>query len=168
MRRRFITASGAIAAFCLFVVAGCGGSEAGSTGGDASAAATSTPGGTPATGAALTDVEMEQGIGPVRDLELAPLDEELATAGEEAFTLYCSACHKFEERYIGPELGQVLERRRPEFVMNMVLNANEMVARHPVVREMLAEYFTPMAQQNVSEEEARAILEYIRKNQASG
>ena len=113
----------------------------------------------------LTAEEMEQGIGPIRDLVLADVDPALVAEGEEAFLLKCSACHKIEERYIGPELGGVLARRRPEFVMNMMLNANEMVARHPVVREMLAEYFTPMPVQGIDEPEARAILEYLRSVQ---
>ncbi len=113
----------------------------------------------------LSAVEMEQGIGPIRDLELEPVDSELAAGGEEAFATKCSACHKLDERYVGPELGTVLERRRPEFVMNMILNASEMVQRHPVVREMLAEYFTPMTNQVTDPDEARAILEYLRTAQ---
>jgi len=113
----------------------------------------------------LAAVELEQGIGPIRDLELDHVDPALAAEGEAFFTTKCSACHKLDERYVGPELGEVLERRRPEFVMNMMLNASEMVQRHPVVREMLAEYFTPMTNQVTDPAEARAILEYLRSAQ---
>lgn len=120
----------------------------------------------PSSAAELTEVEMEQGIGPIRDLELGPIDPALAEAGEAAFTTKCSACHKIEERYVGPELGQVLSRRRPEFVMNQMLNANEMVQRHPVVKELLAQYYTPMPVQVTDHDEARAILEYLRSVQA--
>ncbi|GMV04647.1 MAG: hypothetical protein AMXMBFR53_09270 [Gemmatimonadota bacterium] len=114
----------------------------------------------------LTQVELEQGIGPIRDLELGAVDAALASEGEAAFVTKCSACHKIQDRYVGPELGQVLSRRRPEFVMNQILNSNEMVQRHPVVREMLAEYYTPMPVQVTDREEARAILEYLRSVQA--
>ena len=120
-----------------------------------------------AEGGALSRVELEQGIGPIRDLELPHLDSSLVEEGQEAFVLKCSACHKVEERYIGPELGTVLSRRRPEFVMNMILNANEMVQRHPDVRKMLAEYYTPMPVQVTDSDEARAILEYLRSAQAA-
>lgn len=113
----------------------------------------------------LTQVELEQGIGPIRNLELGPVDAGLASEGEAAFVTKCSACHKIQERYVGPELGRVLSRRRPEFVMNQILNSNEMVQRHPVVREMLAEYYTPMPVQVTDREEARAILEYLRSAQ---
>jgi cytochrome c len=112
--------------------------------------------------AGLTVEEMEKGIGPVTRVDLGPLDEELAHVGGEIYAMKCASCHQMEERFVGPPLGDVMERRTPEFVMNMILNPAEMVERHPVVREMLAEYFTPMPFQNVSEPEARAIVEYLR------
>jgi mono/diheme cytochrome c family protein len=116
----------------------------------------------------LTAVEMEQGLGPIRDLELGPIDTEMASQGEGYFATKCSACHKLDERYVGPVLGDVLSRRRPEFVMNMILNANEMVQRHPAVQELLAQYYTPMPVQVTDQAEARAILEYLRANQTEG
>jgi hypothetical protein len=67
-----------------------------------------------------------------------------------------------DQRYVGPPLGQVLERRAPEFVMNMMLNPAEMVEKHPVVKQLLAEFMTPMPNQQLTHEEARAVLEYLR------
>jgi cytochrome c len=37
-----------------------------------------------------------------------------------------------------------------------------MVQKHPIVRQMLAEYYTPMPFQNLTEQDARAVLEYLR------
>lgn len=146
----------------LLAVAACGGDAA-----PADAPATTSSGSAPAAavGAELSAVELEQGIGPIRDLQLGPVDDALAKQGEAAFVTKCSACHKLEERYVGPELGQVLSRRRPEFVMNQILNSNEMVQRHPVVRELLTQYYTPMPVQVTDQAEARAILEYLRSAQ---
>jgi mono/diheme cytochrome c family protein len=115
--------------------------------------------------AALSQTELEQGLGPIRDLALAPVDASLASTGQSAFVTKCSACHKIEERYVAPELGTVLSRRRPEFVMNMMLNAGEMVQRHPEIKTLLAEFFTPMPVQVTDHDEARAILEYLRSAQ---
>jgi len=61
-----------------------------------------------------------------------------------------------------PELGTVLDRRSPAYVMNMILNPEQMLAEHPDAKAMLAEYMTPMANQNLTEEEARAIVEFFR------
>lgn len=116
-------------------------------------------------GSDLTAVELEQGLGPIRDLQLGDVDHELAEEGEKAFVTKCSACHKIGERYVGPPLGVVLDHRRPEFVMNMILNANEMVQRHPAIKELLAQYYTPMPVQVTDQAEARAILEYLRSVQ---
>ena len=141
----------------LATLAACGGDEP-----PANAPPGSSAG---AAGAELSAVEMEQGIGPIRDLQLGALDPALVARGEADFTTKCSACHKIDERYVGPPLGDVLDHRRPEFVMNMILNANEMVQKHPVVREMLAQYYTPMPVQVTDQGEARAILEYLRSVQ---
>ena len=143
---------------------GCGGENAPPQE-QSSAAPSGASAGASASGPALTQVELEQGLGPIRDLTLGPIDPALAAEGEAAFTLKCSACHKLAERYVAPPLGDVLSRRRPEFVMNMILNATEMVQRHPEVQALLAEYFTPMTIQVTEESEARAILEYLRSAQ---
>jgi cytochrome c len=157
MPTRFPTA----ALLTATLLGACGGGEP--SGGSSSSE--EAPASAPAASAPLTEVELEQGIGPVRDLALGPVDPELAQTGEQAFTIKCSACHKIGERYVAPMLGDVLSRRRPEFVMNMILNADEMVARHPETRELLAEFYTPMPVQVTDEAEARAILEYLRSAQ---
>lgn len=115
--------------------------------------------------APLSAVELEQGIGPIRDLTLGPVDATLAETGRVAFLTKCSACHKVEEQYVAPMLGDVLERRRPEYVMNMILNAAEMVQRHPEAKALLSEFYTPMPVQVTDPDEARAILEYLRSAQ---
>ncbi|MDH5588521.1 MAG: cytochrome c [Gemmatimonadota bacterium] len=146
----------------VFVLA-CGGDDASQASQPAQASGTAAS--QPAVGSDLTATELEQGLGPVRDMVLGEIDPALAEEGSAAFVTRCSACHKMEDRYVGPELGTVLSRRRPEFVMNMILNATEMVERHPAVRELLAQFYTPMPVQVTDQAEARAILEYLRASQ---
>ncbi|MGD2123374.1 MAG: cytochrome c [Gemmatimonadota bacterium] len=120
-------------------------------------------------GSELTDWQLENGIGPITEpLELGEIDRALVSQGEEIFNLKCSACHKLDERYVAPPLRNVVSRRTPEFVLNMVLNPLEMTQRHPVTKELLGEYFTPMTPQGLTEEEARALLDYLRKAHADG
>lgn len=143
--------------FLVASAAACGGGEDPPDEG----ASTST---TVAAGTDITADELEYGIGPIRNLTLGDVDPALAATGEQTFALKCSACHKLDERYIGPALGGVLDRRTPEYVMNMILNPEEMVQRHPEAKKLFAEFnFTPMANQQLTEEEARAVLEYLRQ-----
>ena len=81
----------------------------------------------------------------------------------EVYDLKCSACHKTHEKFIGPPPVGIFDRRSPEWIMNMILNPEEMIAKDPIAVKLLAEYnFAPMANQNITEDEARAILEYFR------
>ncbi|MBT3253594.1 MAG: cytochrome c [Candidatus Marinimicrobia bacterium] len=110
----------------------------------------------------LTQEQLKHGIGPIGVLTLGPQDEVLAAKGAEVFELKCVACHKINERLVGPPLAGITTKRSPAFIMNMILNPDEMVKKHPEVKAMLAEFYVPMTFQNVTEDDARAILEYLR------
>lgn len=110
----------------------------------------------------LSAEEIKKGVGPIKSIQLNEINPVLAEEGSELFSVKCVACHKFDSRLVGPPLNGITERRTPEFIMNMILNPDEMVKKHPEVKEMLATYFVPMTFQNVSEKDARALLEYLR------
>jgi mono/diheme cytochrome c family protein len=93
---------------------------------------------------------------------LGEIDPAVAAAGQEIFEAKCAACHKMDKRYIGPPMAGVVSRRTPEWIMNMILNPEGMVAEDPDARQLLMEYSAPMANQNLTHEEARQILEYFR------
>jgi mono/diheme cytochrome c family protein len=146
------------------LVAACGGGK--------SDAAPAGQAAAPAAGGDLTPFELEHGIGPITEpVQLAPVDdeksEELAEAGEKVFAMKCSACHKMQDKYVGPPLGDVTLRRSPAFIMNQILNPEAMYNRHPEVRKLLAEYMTQMPNQGLTQDEARQIVEYLR-TQAPG
>jgi len=137
----------------LFV--GCGGGS--DTGNNESASAEKESSG-------LTEFEQRNGIGPVtEEIQLSSnIDKQLAKDGEALFETKCSACHKLDERYVGPSQRDLLDSRSPEYVMNMILNPAEMIKKHPEAKKMLQKFMTPMPNQNLSREEARSILEYFR------
>lgn len=114
----------------------------------------------------IVDPMKDKGIGPVTSITLAEIDESMAAEGKEVFKLKCSACHKISKRFVGPALAGVTERRTPEWIMNMILNPEVMVAENPIAKELLATYLSPMANQNLTEKEARLILEYFRTKKA--
>jgi mono/diheme cytochrome c family protein len=109
-----------------------------------------------------TDPMKNKGIGPITSVELAEVDAAMAEEGRLIYEEKCSACHKPTERYIGPAPKGILDRRTPEWVMNMILNPEEMVANDPIAKDLLKEYLSPMANQSLTEDQARKILEYFR------
>ncbi len=108
------------------------------------------------------DPMKDKGIGPVKSVTLGEIDLSMAAEGKGIFKSKCSACHKMSKRFVGPGLAGVTERRTPEWLMNMILNPEEMVAKNPIAKKLLAEYLSPMANQSLTEKEARLILEYFR------
>jgi cytochrome c1 len=143
----------------LVALAACGGGEKApppASGGTAAAA-----------GSDLTPFQLENGIGPITEpVTLGPINEEQAEEGKTLFEAKCSACHKLGERYVGPPLGGVLDRITPAFAMNMMLNPQEMYTRHPVVKELLGQYMTQMPDLGLTQEQARALVEYLRTTTA--
>lgn len=114
-------------------------------------------------GAAIgQDEELPKGVGPIQELELGEIDPTLAEEGKKHFEQSCTACHKFEERYVGPALQGVTTRRAPEWIMNMILVPDKMIQEDDTAYNLFAEYMTQMANQGMTEEQARAILEYFR------
>ena len=105
-----------------------------------------------------------KGIGPIKNLDFpADIDTDMAARGQEKFNAICVACHMAEQRMIGPAMKGDYERRSPEWVMNMMLNPNEMLKSDPIAKALLKEYNNAiMLNQNLSEDEARDLAEYLR------
>lgn len=110
-------------------------------------------------------VDLEnKGVGPITSVTLSPdIDTALAKKGEETYSQMCMACHRIDKIFIGPAPTGVLKRRSPEWVMNMILNPEVMVKEDPLAKELMAEFNgAPMANQGLTEDQARSILEYFR------
>ncbi|MCF6296566.1 MAG: c-type cytochrome [Flavobacteriaceae bacterium] len=106
-----------------------------------------------------------KGIGPIKSLKLGEIDSKMVAKGKELYKANCTACHKFKKRFVGPLLNGITVRRSPEWIMNMILNPEEMSAKDPVAKALLAKYNAPMANQSLKEADARAILEYFRSRE---
>jgi len=104
-----------------------------------------------------------KGIGPIKNVTLGEIDPGRAAKGKEIFQAKCSACHKETKKYIGPAPQGVLTRRSPEWIMNMILNPEEMVKNDDIAKKLFEEFmYVPMANQSLTEDEARSVLEYFR------
>ena len=105
-----------------------------------------------------------KGVGPIINVILEDkVNISMANSGEKLFNQLCTSCHVINEDYIGPAMSGILDRRSPEWIMNMILNPIQMVEEDPIAIELLEKYnFEYMYNQNLLEEEAREILEYFR------
>lgn len=111
------------------------------------------------------DPMQNKGIGPITSVQLGAIDNAMADKGQELFKKKCSACHKLEAKYVGPALKGVTKRRTPEWIMNQILNPKEMTEKDPIAKELLATFMTQMTFQDVTQDDARAMLEYFRQNE---
>jgi mono/diheme cytochrome c family protein len=165
MKKKIITKTLA-SAFLLFIYA-CGGS------GDNSAGSTSqtqsqTTQAPAATSEAPVDIRAKsdsKGIGKFTSVTLEPVSAEKSKQGEAIFSTQCISCHKLsDERLIGPGLKGITEIRTPEWILNMITNPEQNVQKDPLGKALLAEYKAVMPYQGITEENARAILDYLRQN----
>jgi len=145
-----------LSAWAVFMLASCGG---GASSDDESATTETTP-----AVEAEVDPMQSKGIGPIEKVTIGDeIDAEMAAAGQAVYEQMCTACHKAEKNFIGPAPKGILERRTPEWIMNMILNPEEMVMKDPTAKKLLMEFNgAPMANQNLTEDQARQVLEYFR------
>jgi mono/diheme cytochrome c family protein len=103
----------------------------------------------------------------VKEVKVEPtIDATMEKQGNQIFDVTCTGCHKYDERYVGPALGKVTERRTPEFIMNMILDTETMIERDDTVRCLLQTYLMKMPNMQVNEKDARAVLEHLRAHAA--
>ena len=153
MNQRFISV--VIIVCCFFSYAACNSnSDKGSASTDSTTNSTSTDGVDP------------KGIGKFKDVKLThPLDENMVASGKNVYELKCQSCHKLtDERIVGPGWKGVTDRRTPEWIMNFVTNVDEMIAKDTAAQKMLEVCLVRMPNQNLSDDDARHVLEYMRKN----
>lgn len=111
-------------------------------------------------------VVSEKGIGEIKSVTLnSPLKPDMVARGQAIYDMKCSACHKLDEmRVVGPGWKGVTERRKPEWIMNMITNVEIMLDKDPAAQALLEECLTRMPNQNVSVGDARDILEFMLSN----
>ena len=107
-----------------------------------------------------------EGVGKFKHIDLgANLDKNLADGGKAIYNMKCSGCHKLTgEKLVGPGWKGVTERRKPEWIMNFVTNTEEMLNKDTTAQAMLEICMVKMPNQNLSDEDARKVLEFMREN----
>ncbi len=114
----------------------------------------------------VSDYDPKRGEGKFSSVALsATLDQAMATDGEAVYGVKCSSCHKTTaEKLVGPGWTGVTTRKAPEWIMNFITNPDPMIDKDPEVQAQLEICLVRMPNQGLTDDEARHILEFMRKN----
>ncbi|HOB25476.1 MAG TPA: cytochrome c, partial [Kaistella sp.] len=123
---------------------------------------------TESTSAATTTEEYDphrgEGKFTAENVTVKGLDAAMATKGKSISETKCFSCHKMsDERLVGPGWKGVTERRQPAWIMNFITNPDPMIDKDPEVQAQLEICLVRMPNQGLSDDDARNILEYMRK-----
>ncbi len=142
----------------LFFLSSCGG-DSSTQESEATPESSATP-----EEAAPIDPMQDKGVGIVTSVTLGDIDNALVEKGSAIFQAKCVACHAIDKKVVGPALKDVTKRRTPEWIMNMILDPTKMTTEDPIAKELLAQMIAQMANQSLTEDEARSVLEFFRNN----
>lgn len=102
----------------------------------------------------------------IKSVEITkPLKPDWVTAGKAIYEMKCLACHKLTgDRVVGPGWAGVTKKRTPVWIMNMITNVDMMLEKDAEAQKLLEMCLVRMPNMNVTAEEARKILEFMRQN----
>jgi mono/diheme cytochrome c family protein len=108
----------------------------------------------------------ERGEGKFTEVKVgATLDAAMAADGEKIYSVKCSSCHKLtSEKLVGPGWLGVTERHAGPWIMNFITNTDAMLSKDPKAQAQLEICLVRMPNQNLTDENARALYEFQRKN----
>lgn len=144
----------------VFAIIACNSGE------DSGSGSTSTTPGSSSAGVAGKDYDTARGKGKFTNVEVSPtLDVAQADAGKKVYEVKCASCHKLNsERLVGPGWAGVTQRNTAEWIMNFSTNVDEMLAEDPKAQAQLEICLVRMPNQNLSDDDARNVYEFMRKN----
>lgn len=149
-------------AFVLATLAGCGGQG---NGGSASSGPAAGAPAAPAAGGLLEKSLYDAGP---RAGE-SGVDATSAAAGEKLFsTKGCTACHAWGKRLTGPDLKDVTMRRTAQWMEQQILHPDVMVKTDPIAHGLFAQFALQMPKQGLTPDEAKQVVEYLKKRDREG
>ena len=114
-------------------------------------------------GASTDQQDKDLGIGPVKSVKLGPIDKKMGDEGKSLFNTKCIVCHELDQKKVGPPLRNVTKERAPEYIMNLLVNAQQMQKEDPIVKDLFRKYNNvPMPDPVFTQAQARSVLEYLR------
>ena len=94
-----------------------------------------------------------------------PLNAEWVTTGKGIYELKCQSCHRLtEEKLVGPGWKGVSKRRNPTWITNMITNVEMMLESDAEAQKLLELCLVRMPNQNITKDDARKLIEFMRSN----
>lgn len=89
-----------------------------------------------------------------------------AESGENLFqSKGCVACHTIGKgKLTGPDLLGVTKRREKEWLRQWLKSPDTMILTDPIAKEMLKEFFVPMPNQGLTDDEIELLIEYFEES----
>jgi mono/diheme cytochrome c family protein len=114
--------------------------------------------------AALAKGLNSKGIGRFKEIKLThPLDKGMIKSGLDIYSSKCIACHKTtDEKLVGPGWKGITDRRTPEWIMNFITNTQVMLDKDLVAQSEMVTCVIRMPNQDLTDAQARDMLEYMR------
>ncbi len=132
-------------------------------GGGETAPATTAPAAAQEPAAATEAAAPAAGLITAADITLGSIDQGMVDKGKEIYNVKCQACHSLgTNRVVGPGWEGVVEQRKPEWIMNMIVHTDAMLESDTEAQALLEECLVRMPNQNLSKDDARNVLEFMR------
>ncbi len=150
---------------CAGLFAACGGGQSGNQ--NSSSATNDATNETAATTKAdsIAKYDPHRGEGKFKDVEVGPFNAELAQKGESIYNLKCQACHKLsDERLVGPGWEGITKKHNVDWILNFLTNTDAMLDQDPELQKQIEICMVRMPDQNLTDNDAKAIYEFMREN----
>ncbi len=98
----------------------------------------------------------------IKGTKIEEFNPERAEKGSKIFAEKCAACHKYDEKFVGPPLGNVFKKRSVDYIMSQILDPEKMIKNNDTTKALLKQYMTQMPNQHLSHDEALSVLEHLR------
>lgn len=113
-----------------------------------------------------TTTEAQTAALPMPEVQLStPLSQEWVTSGKNVYEMKCQSCHRLtDEKLVGPGWKDITKKRQAGWIMNMITHPDEMLNTDAEAQKLLEICLVKMPNQNVTQDEARHIIEFMRSN----
>jgi cytochrome c2 len=90
------------------------------------------------------------------------LNDMLVVKGQFIFGKKCIECHEMEVKLKGPALRNVTKRRKADWIKNMIMKPDKMIAEDSIAKKLYYEHGIKMVVKEITEEETTAVMEYLK------